>query len=1005
MSSDTIGTLISMEHQLNWSPGNHGKGIQTGEGETHTWNVDRQDGTPNHQEYLEGVLGARDTNPYAEYNAFEIGPEGRVYEGPSDIDKLDPRLVPTDKWNFQSGTRTAISIGDILSNPGGVPQGPPKHSMPCPQCGQKSMVDDQEGGLHCRDCGHVTKMGWDDPESWVEGKFNWDFNLPLEGMSQNEEPGERNWVVPTRSFGPSHFGNWLFGNSTGTTHYNRWTGERCSCPWNDQHAKLRKFAGPNLNKVLKAPDKALRTPEGEEFKRMLAAQLGEEHESLAPYLAHRFKKGDVRVGQAEMGEEGFSEGDGPPKRLEFWQGTAPLDAMRDTWKKNREAEGISEEVHQEHRYSPERQKAAEDNGFNPLGRNTLANWHKWYEARQHPLRRGIDVMHGDFTPQKLNERAVSHNAEVRHEKEIEELSHAGRVVHKFPPQEGGVTGVDWDSVAENEPDYATGLSRMNVEQAEREGKGDADPELRSLRDMYPKKVAPRKSGWHIKQLQDAEDLRAEGTMMGHCIGNDEKYGNCLEHGLIQAYSLRDPKGRPHVTWHYNSDGSLAEMFGPNDDDVKPEYQDMLNEWGAQENRPADKSQAEDHQEEDPEEDRELPEVRFPEATDVADYIHYHHPEHMYDAATEYEDEEGRLPGEHTEISAEEPQWESVGADYADQYKQVYHAPEGFSPEQIQHEQEWRNRAFERQQKEFFEAIKQHGHQSEMQEALQYHMNETYGENGENMEPGEEPDNDHVRNIQRWNAEFPSWEATIPQPPPGEGEAEDAPRMQERPQPGIVWPHTPHLYDPDSTWKIGPGGEGQQQIFSAVEHHLGWEPGQWGKGLVHDGAVHTWGVGENEDGSPTHPEYAEKAFGMNDDQFGNHAMYDSAFSVSPEGVLNVFEDNGWSSHPENSGKVAAQAETADPRLRTNPSQGTWDFEARVAKNDDKWQLWNFQSSTRSLYHGTLIDHLPSIQQSGLVPDVGGFTSDAYELDPEGRDDPGRGLLHSRRVRGATGHLHD
>lgn len=84
------------------------------------------------------------------------------------------------------------------------------HEMPCPQCGAHDMVDDQAGGLHCRDCGHVQQMGWDDPESWMEGKFDWNFNLPLEGMAQGDEmlaPGERNWVIPTRNFGPRHVGS------------------------------------------------------------------------------------------------------------------------------------------------------------------------------------------------------------------------------------------------------------------------------------------------------------------------------------------------------------------------------------------------------------------------------------------------------------------------------------------------------------------------------------------------------------------------------------------------------------------------------------------------------------------------------------------------------------------------------------------------------------------------------------------------------------------------------
>lgn len=45
-----------------------------------------------------------------------------------------------------------------------------------------------------------------------------------------------------------------------------------------------------------------------------------------------------------------------------------------------------------------------------------------------------------------------------------------------------------------------------------------------------------------------------------------------------------------------------------------------------------------------------------------------------------------------------------------------------------------------------------------------------------------------------------------------------------------------------------------------------------------------------------------------------------------------------------------------------------------------------ATTRSLYHGTLLDHKPSIEQSGLIPDVGHFTTDAYGLDEEGGFQP-------------------
>lgn len=44
-----------------------------------------------------------------------------------------------------------------------------------------------------------------------------------------------------------------------------------------------------------------------------------------------------------------------------------------------------------------------------------------------------------------------------------------------------------------------------------------------------------------------------------------------------------------------------------------------------------------------------------------------------------------------------------------------------------------------------------------------------------------------------------------------------------------------------------------------------------------------------------------------------------------------------------------------------------------------------ATTRSLYHGTLIDHMPDIQRFGLQPDVGPFTQDAYQSnDPEYAD---------------------
>src|SRR5512146_113392 len=170
----------------------------------------------------------------------------------------------------------------------------------------------------------------------------------------------------------------------------------------------------------------------------------------------------------------------------------------------------------------------------------------------------------------------------------------------------------------------------------------------------------------------------------------------------------------------------------------------------------------------------------------------------------------------------------------------------------------------------------------------------------------------------------------------------------------------------------------------MKHALNWRPGEYGKGLVHDGAVHTWGVGPNQDGSPTHPEYAEKAFGMNEGQYGSHMMFDTAFGINPEGALNVYDDNGWSSHPENEGKVAEKAVAVDPRLYVpgDEKPATWNF-LGVAKNDEKWQFvktsmpvgedfWHdfpnrapFKRAGE-LYHGTSPTRLESIMQHGIHP---------------------------------------
>ena len=77
----------------------------------------------------------------------------------------------------------------------------------------------------------------------------------------------------------------------------------------------------------------------------------------------------------------------------------------------------------------------------------------------------------------------------------------------------------------------------------------------------------------------------------------------------------------------------------------------------------------------------------------------------------------------------------------------------------------------------------------------------------------------------------------------------------------------------------------------------------------------------------------------------------------------------------------------PRHQGNPNADPWTYHrtdptggvfTKLPGEQPSGQRELF-SSTRSLYHGTLLDHLPSIQQHGLIPEVGPFVSDVYGLN--------------------------
>jgi hypothetical protein len=100
------------------------------------------------------------------------------------------------------------------------------------------------------------------------------------------------------------------------------------------------------------------------------------------------------------------------------------------------------------------------------------------------------------------------------------------------------------------------------------------------------------------------------------------------------------------------------------------------------------------------------------------------------------------------------------------------------------------------------------------------------------------------------------------------------------------------------------------------HVLGWQPGEYGKGLVHNNEVHTWGTGNIEGGEPTHPDYVERQFP--DEEYFDSPIWNTAFNIDAVGNTRVYE-------PEHSEKIGPLIESADPRLKVNYNHDyDWDM---------------------------------------------------------------------------------
>jgi hypothetical protein len=366
-------------------------------------------------------------------------------------------------------------------------------------------------------------------------------------------------------------------------HYNRMTGLPCSCLYGEPRrplwGPLWVQASQYVNQIRNQNQKLFRTPEGQDFLRGLdeLMETYPESERMAPWLAARYKHGDVTLGGAAQ-HVVYANGI-DPKRMALAQQQTPIEFARTA---------ANNDLHP-HSYAYQR---VED---------VLPQWTQWFHAGQHPTRRGVNIM--ELTPEQVQQRAREHHQDVESKRQAQGWLN-----------EWGETG---------EPVYHFG--------------------------------GPLK-GWHVARLRNGQDAEAESDAVGHCIGHgDQPYREAIDDERIQAYSLRDPHGYPHVSWHFNPSGSLAHIQGKSGS-PNAKYRDMISEFHAARGLPDKVAGEESIHNYDQQ-------IQFPDPETVEDYMAQFGPERDWDALHEmaYHLADNGV-GEETEYLDGSPSWSHIHDD-------------------------------------------------------------------------------------------------------------------------------------------------------------------------------------------------------------------------------------------------------------------------------------------------------------------------------------------------------
>jgi hypothetical protein len=292
--------------------------------------------------------------------------------------------------------------------------------------------------------------------------------------------------------------------------FDTWTGKlipgfRVFAEWSAERG------GPVYRRFKKQPGKKLLEPEGQAFLKSMILMGGEQGDPLIPWLAREYKNGNIFMDPSLIIEEGD---DGALDTFEWADENTPVPSTREpTW--------YYKVGNQTTRIIPA----------------TLRLWSEWYNATEHPLRRGVNVQDKGFTTSEINRVSAEFQQAMEDERRKRELM-----------EEHGTDALD-------------------------------DPIDHKFED-----------GWTVRKIDTPERAKREGEMMDHCFSDyeDDKYPKAVESGEIEAFSLRDPDGWPHATWHYNmDDNSLAQVQGVSNHKLNDKYQGMFDEWAQLNNRSTD----------------------------------------------------------------------------------------------------------------------------------------------------------------------------------------------------------------------------------------------------------------------------------------------------------------------------------------------------------------------------------------------------------------------------------